>query len=226
MSVNLDSKTVSGFGEEWSRFDQTGMPESELREHFERYFSVFPWDCLPDNAVGFDLGCGSGRWAKVMLQKVGKLHCIDASEHALEVARRNLADSPNAVLHLASVDAIPLADNSMDFGYSLGVLHHVPDTGSGIRSCVAKLKPSAPFLVYLYYSFDNRPFWFRLIWRISDVVRRGICALPFGLKKVVTDLIAAFVYFPLATVASLSFCPIKHLSSSNLFVGSKINFPK
>jgi len=203
MQTNVDIKTVEGFGEEWSRFDQTEMPETELNEQFERYFTVFPWNDLPENAVGFDLGCGSGRWAKVMAQRVGKIHCIDASEEALNVARTNLAEAKNVELHHASVAEIPLSDNSMDFGYSLGVLHHIPDTAQGIESCVRKLKPSAPFLIYLYYAFDNRPAWFRLIWKISDVVRRAICALPFGLKKIITDLIAVFVYFPLAKTAQL-----------------------
>jgi hypothetical protein len=91
----------------------------------------------------------------------------------------------------------------MDFGYSLGVLHHIPDTAEGIRSCVNKIKPGAPFLVYLYYAFDNRPAWFRAIWKISDIFRRGISALPFGLKKLVTDLIAVLVYLPLAKTAAV-----------------------
>ncbi|HEY0458686.1 MAG TPA: class I SAM-dependent methyltransferase [Pyrinomonadaceae bacterium] len=203
MSVNIDIKTVEGFGEEWSRFDQTGMSDAELNEQFERYFAVFPFEHLPAAAEGFDLGCGSGRWAKVMAGRVGRLHCIDASAEALAVAKKNLAGAGNAEFHHASVAEIPLADGSMDFGYSLGVLHHIPDTRQGIKSCVRKIKPGAPFLVYLYYAFDNRPAWFRLVWRISDLFRRAICALPFGLKKLVTDLIAVLVYFPLARTAGL-----------------------
>ena len=203
MQANVDVKTVEGFGEEWSRFDQTGMPETELNEQFDRYFAVFPFDSLPETAEGFDLGCGSGRWAKVMARKVGRLHCIDASAEALAVAKKNLAAAENVEFHNASVAEIPLPDDSMDFGYSLGVLHHIPDTAQGIRSCVRKIKPGAPFLVYLYYAFDNRPAWFRAVWKISDVVRRGIAALPFGLKKIATDLIAVTVYFPLARTAGL-----------------------
>ena len=67
------------------------------------------------------------------------------------------------------MDAIPLADSSADFGYSLGVLHHIPDTQKGIIECVRKFKPGAPLLLYLYYAFDNRPWWFRILWRISDL---------------------------------------------------------
>jgi ubiquinone/menaquinone biosynthesis C-methylase UbiE len=203
MQANVDLKTVEGFGEEWSRFDQTGMPENELNEQFARYFAVFPFESLPENAAGFDLGCGSGRWAKVMAGKVGHLHCIDASAEALAVAKKNLAQAANVEFHHATVAEIPLADDSMDFGYSLGVLHHIPDTAEGIRSCVRKIKRGAPFLVYLYYAFDNRPAWFRAVWKISEVFRRSISALPFGLKKTVTDLIAALVYFPLAKAAAL-----------------------
>jgi len=203
MQTNVDLKTVEGFGEEWSRFDQTGMSETELAEQFERYFAVFPFESLPAGAEGFDLGCGSGRWAKLMAERVGRLHCIDASAEALAVAKKNLSLAGNVEFHNASVAEIPLDDDSMDFGYSLGVLHHIPDTAEGIRSCVRKIKPGAPFLVYLYYAFDNRPAWFRGIWKFSEIFRRSISAMPFGLKKVVTDLIAVGVYFPLAKTASL-----------------------
>jgi SAM-dependent methyltransferase len=107
------------------------------------------------------------------------------------------------VFHHAGVDRIPLADSSMDFGYSLGVLHHVPDTAAGIRACVAKLKPGAPFLLYLYYALENKPFWFRFLWRCADAVRRIIARLPSFVKTRVTDVIAAMVYFPLARLARL-----------------------
>lgn len=60
---NIDPATVAGFGEEWDSFDQVALAESEWHALFDRYFAIFPWDRLPENAEGFDLGCGSGRWA-------------------------------------------------------------------------------------------------------------------------------------------------------------------
>jgi ubiquinone/menaquinone biosynthesis C-methylase UbiE len=203
MSSNIDLVTVEDFGKEWSRFDQSTVETEELRAQFARYFNVFPWAQLPENAVGFDMGCGSGRWALLAAERVGSLHCIDASEAALEVARRNLAGVDNVEFHRASVDSLPLEDDSMDFGYSLGVLHHIPDTGQALASCVQKLKGGAPFLVYLYYAFDNRPFWYRTIWKASDMFRRGISRLPFGIKRLTTDIIAAGVYFPASKLSGL-----------------------
>jgi SAM-dependent methyltransferase len=202
---NLDPATVDGFGVEWQRFDHSGRPSAELDAIFADYFSLFRWELLPDGAEGFDVGCGSGRWAARVAPnpKVGKLHCIDASPSALEVARRNVASFSNCELHLASVDALPLADGSQDFGYSLGVLHHVPDTRAGLAACVRKLKPGAPFLVYLYYSLDNRAAYYRAVWRASDAARRSIAALPERARTVVSDVIAATVYWPLARTARL-----------------------
>lgn len=198
---NLDKKTVDGFGDEWSRFDQSGASEEDLSSMFEQYFHVFPWAQLPPDARGFDLGCGSGRWAQFVAARVGELHCIDASKDALDVAERRLAHRTNCRFHHASVDAIPLDDASMDFGYSLGVLHHVPDTLEGIRSCVAKLKPGAPFLLYLYYAFDNRPAWFRALWKVSDVGRHVISRMPHGPRYGASQVLAAGVYLPLARTA-------------------------
>lgn len=200
-SENLDRAVVEAFGAEWSRFDQSGVPADELEKTFGDYFSIFPWAQMPEHAVGFDLGCGSGRWAQFVAPRVSELHCIDASESAIAVARRKLRDHDNCRFHLASVDCLPLSDASMDFGYALGVLHHVPDTAGAIRACVEKLRPGAPLLLYLYYAFDNRPAWFKALWALSDGLRRVISIMPGRVKYAATQSCAALVYWPLARLA-------------------------
>jgi SAM-dependent methyltransferase len=200
---NIDQRVVDGFGEEWSRFDQADVDEKELRRGFDEYFAIFPWDRLPADAVGFDVGCGSGRWARFVAPRVGRLHCIDASRAALDVARRNLAAFHNCVFSQASVDQLPLADGSAQFGYSLGVLHHVPDTAAGIRACARKLEKGAPLLLYLYYRFDNRPRWYAGIWRISEMPRRFISRLSARPRAAVCAVIALVVYWPLARLSRL-----------------------
>ena len=200
---NVDQKTVQGFGAEWARFDQRSLSDDELQRYFDAYFSIFPWEALPPNAVGLDVGCGSGRWAARVAPRVGKLHCVDASAEALAVAQQNLSSRGNVEFHLASVQAMPLPDESLDFAYSLGVLHHVPDTAAALKASVAKVKRGAPFLVYLYYRFDNRPAWYQSLWRLSDSGRRIISHLPRPLKHAVADVVAVGVYLPLAKTAKL-----------------------
>jgi SAM-dependent methyltransferase len=214
---NVDPQTVASFGDEWAKHDQSSIDPEELAANFERYFSIFPWTSLQSGAVGFDMGCGSGRWARFVAPKVGTLNCIDPAAAALAVAQRNLAGLPNIHFHHATSEAAPLAPASQDFGYSLGVLHHIPNTEAALADCTRLLKPGAPFLVYLYYRFDNRPWWFRAIWRSSEILRAAISALPPTPKSLATDGLALFVYWPLARFAAVVErlgLPVRHLPLS------------
>lgn len=202
---NVDTAVAAGFGHEWSTFQQSETefsPEDRLAI-FNSYFDIFPWDRLPANSVGMDVGCGSGRWSTMVAPRVGHLHLLDASADALAVAKQNLADAPNVSFHHASVGNLPIADRSLDFAFSLGVLHHVPDTRAAIHEVARKLKPGAPFLIYLYYALDNRPAWYRALWKFSNLFRVVISRMPEQLRLWISQIIAFTVYWPLARFAAL-----------------------
>jgi SAM-dependent methyltransferase len=201
---NQDESVVEAFGEEWSRFDQSGISDGETQRLFDCYFRRFPWDRLPKDAVGADFGCGSGRWARLVAGRVGRLVCLDASVAALEVAKRNLRGFSNVEFHASTIDSASIAPQSLDFGYSLGVLHHIPDTQQALNSCVQRLRPGAPFLCYLYFRFDNRPWWYRALWRMTEPMRFIVSRSPARLRHALADLLALLVYWPVAAVAKLA----------------------
>lgn len=203
---NLDLKVARGFGREWSTFrqDKTNLPQEQRTKIFDSYFRIFPWHLLPaGGGVGIDVGCGTGRWSMNVAPLVEHLHLLDASPEALAVAKENLSLARNVSFHARSVAEIPLPPNSLDFAYSLGVLHHVPDTQAAIEVIADKLKPGAPFLIYLYYAFDNRPPWYRLLWRVADLGRIVVSRLPHPVRLVVSQTVAALIYWPLARTAGL-----------------------
>ena len=194
---NLDKDTVKSFSDQWVRYDQSGMENKEALKIFKNYFSIFPWSKLPKSAEGFDMGCGSGRWAQFIAPRVKHLNCVEPSE-AIEVARRNLREFDNVSFIQKTTETCNLEHNSQDFGYSLGVLHHIPDTETAIKDCSALLKSGAPFLLYLYYNFENKPSWFRLAWKLSDALRRFISKLSSPHKKIICNTIAYCIYLPLS----------------------------
>ena len=202
---NIDPDVAAGFGHEWSIFQQSesDLSPADREAIFRSYFHIFPWNELPPDPVGIDIGCGSGRWSVMVAPKVGHLHLLDASADALAVARQNLAGAANISFHLASVGNIPFHDNCLDFAFSLGVLHHVPDTAAAIRAIATKLKPGAPFLLYLYYAMDNRPRWYRAIWRFSNICRVTISRFPPTVRLIISQIIAVVIYWPLARFAAL-----------------------
>ena len=200
---NKESQVINDFGDEWGQYNQNELKDSELKDLFNNYFKIFPFELINKNSIGFDMGCGSGRWAQLMAPKVKTLNCIEPSKKALEVAKKNLKKQKNCQYFNESVFSNSIKDNSQDFGYCLGVLHHTSDTQEGLNSCVKKLKKDAPFLLYLYYRFDNKPLWYQIIWKISNFFRIFISKMPFKIKLYITKLIALTIYWPLAKTSSL-----------------------
>lgn len=201
MKKNLDEATVKGFGEEWQRFDQTELEDNEKLEIFENYFKIFPWNSLPaTGGIGMDVGCGSGRWASVVAPRVEKLYLLDASQNALAVAQKRLKNT-NIEFICKPINENMFAENALDFAYSLGVLHHLPDTARAISAINKILKPGAPFLIFLYYKFDNKPWFFKLLWQMSEGLRYVISRLPFFLRSFICETIACTIYWPLARIA-------------------------
>ncbi len=200
--TNKDIKVIEEFGDEWIKFDysSSSIDTKKLKENFDQYFRIFPWNLLSKDAVGFDMGGGTGRWAQFVAPKVKKLNFIEPSD-AINVAKNNLSNNKNIFFHKETSEENSLEPNSQDFGYSLGVLHHIPDTQKALQDCTKLLKSGAPILLYLYYNFENKPLWFKLIWKLSDYIRKFISLLPKPIKHFLSSLIAIFVYFPLSRLA-------------------------
>ena len=200
---NVDWDVVTDFGTEWEEFQFDSYDLDILKETWNQYFDIFPWEDIPENAEGFDMGCGSGRWAQFVISKVGRLNCIDPSS-AIHVAESNLNKYDNAFFFKETVDECSLENESQDFGYSLGVLHHIPDTQKAIKDCAIKLKKGAPFLLYLYYDFEDKPALFKFIWKLTNLLRlKVISKLPPKTKKVICGFIAISIYFPFAKFSKL-----------------------
>ena len=198
---NIDNDVVRSFGEEWNYYKQNSS--DNLNPAFKQYFDIFPDEFLNSQNIGFDMGCGSGRWAKFIAPKVKILNCIDPSKKALKVAKQNLENFSNCIFECASTNSNSIKKESQDFGYCLGVLHHIPEPQIGLNSCVSKLKKGSPFLIYLYYKFDNRPKWYFMIWYLTVFPRKLISLLPFRIKLLISKLIALFIYLPFAYIGKL-----------------------
>jgi Methyltransferase domain. len=45
---------------------------------------------LPQGGVAADLGCGAGRFCKVLLNKASKVYCVDINDYAINMAKKIL----------------------------------------------------------------------------------------------------------------------------------------
>jgi SAM-dependent methyltransferase len=197
---NIDRNTVHSFGEEWKAFHQ--FDDAEIRKIGDTYFDIVTPEMLGPGKIAADFGCGTGRWTKYIHKKVGAVAAIDPSE-AIFVAGQLLKDAGNIHLYKASIDNLPFPDDYFDFGFSLGVLHHIPDTPKAMNACVRKVKPGGHFLVYLYYNLDNRGILYKSLFFLSNLVRKIVSSMPGGLKKFCCNGMAVFFYMPFVLFSRL-----------------------
>jgi|CXWL01.1.fsa_nt_gi SAM-dependent methyltransferase len=197
---NIDDSVVESFGEEWKKFHT--FSDEELKELGDKYFDIVTDKIVDKSAYCIDIGCGTGRWSKYLSDRAGFIEAIDPSD-AIIVADKLLKDIENIRLTKASTDNIPFADESFDFGMSVGVLHHIPDTQKALSDCVQKIKKGGFFYVYLYYALDNRGRFFKILFSFVNFLRRVISSLPHRLKKFFCDVIAVTLYMPIVLLGRL-----------------------
>ena len=203
--MNLDDKVVRDFGEEWEKFNFLSQEDlHSLKNQFEKYIGPIPKEILTSyELVAADFGAGTGRWSYFLKDFCRKLYVLEPSEKAFYVSQKRFHQESKVILLNESVEQNSIPDNSLDLAISLGVLHHIPDTQSAIASVCMKIKPGGFFLGYLYYALENKPIFYRVIWRLSDLLRKSISRFPKKLKFVLAELIAITLYFPLARLSKL-----------------------
>lgn len=201
LGENIDQKTVTSFGEEWKEFH--AFDDTDIKKWGDMYFDVVTPGMLGTDKTGIDFGCGSGRWSKYICKRLSGVAAVDPSE-AIIAASEVLKGESNVHLYKASIDKLPFEDDSFDFGFSLGVLHHIPDTAKALTDCVKMIKPGGHFLVYLYYSLDNKGPIFKTIFHASNLLRRGISRLPQKPKSAVCAFLAVTVYLPFVTMSRIA----------------------
>ena len=190
---NIDETTVKSFGEEWKAFHN--FDDKELNRIGDEYFDIVTPAMSGADKIAADFGCGTGRWTKYFANRVGAIAAIDPSD-AIFTAGKVLEKTENTYLYKASIDNLPFPDDYFDFGFSLGVLHHIPDTKMAMNACIKKIKPGGYFLVYLYYNFDNRGKLFKFIYWLSNLIRLVVSKMPGTLKRFICNVLAVILYMP------------------------------
>ncbi len=179
------------FGAEWQTYPEV-LPEH--RKEFDDYFDVVDIAALAGKRT-CDVGCGIGRWSYFLRHTARELVLVDFSE-AIFVARRNLADCPNAVFFMGDLTALPFRSDCCDLLFCIGVLHHLE---SNALSEVRGLRRFAPqLLIYLYSALDNRPLHYRLLLPMVSALRLVLARVEGpAARQILTELCMWTIYMPL-----------------------------
>jgi len=135
-------ETKERFGYEWTYF-----PEYECK-NFEAFIEPLPKGFM-QGKLGLDVGCGAGRHAYQASRLGAEILAVDLSQ-AVDSAYQNNCN--NRQVHVVQTDVyhLPFRQQTFDFIYSLGVLHHLPHPEKGYRGLIPLLKTGGAFFVWLY----------------------------------------------------------------------------
>lgn len=142
--VSSEAYTAS-FGYQWNRFDV--VQEEEDAATFAAKAGV-----RPEKLTGcqvLDVGCGGGRYCRVLAPHASFVMGVDHSR-AVEKARAVTAGRRNVQFLQADLNALPLREASFDFVFSIGVLHHGPDTKAGFNAISRLVRPGGRLSVWVY----------------------------------------------------------------------------
>lgn len=113
-----------------------------------------------------DLGAGPGTWTRLFAEAgTGLSIWHDNSTAFLDLARKHLADLPNAALVLADLAALPYKEHSFDLCFCRLALYHSPDEIQTVREVARVLRPGGVFAIETHT-------WKRVVRRV-----------PFSWKK-------------------------------------------
>jgi SAM-dependent methyltransferase len=111
-----------------------------------------------------DAGCGGGRYSFVAGSAGADVISVDISS-AVNKAAQLCASLPNVHVLQANLMKLPLPEQSFDRIFSIGVLHHTPDTRAAFDALVPLLKPGGRISIWLYPKWDGLRETMNSFWR-------------------------------------------------------------
>jgi len=142
---------AESFGDEWHRFRTVQLDSANRTRESEVGFAL-KTGLGSDDVRGrlvIDIGVGAGRYAEVMARWGAEVVGIDLTR-AVDAAAENLRGQPMVHLVQGDIFALPFRAETFDIGYSIGVLHHTPDTAAAFRHVAALVKRGGQLAVYVY----------------------------------------------------------------------------
>ena len=163
---------TESIGFQWNRFARTQLDSaSGTTRSRDTFVQKTGWSLndLRGKRV-LDAGCGMGRFAEVCADAGAEVHAVDLST-AVEAAFRNLGHRPNIRVYQADIMNLPFPEESFDFIYSIGVLHHTPSTKAAFLNLPALLKSGGAIAIWVY----SRKL--RLLWG-GEILRKLTLSMP------------------------------------------------
>jgi len=128
--------------------------------HGDRPFEkIFPYDKYSDSAKVLEIGCGMGTMAMNSALAGACVTAVDLNPTSIEQTKKRFEFSGlEADIRIEDANCLSFDDDSFDYVYSWGVLHHSPNLGKSISEMFRVCRPGGGFGIMLY---NRNSLWHR-----------------------------------------------------------------
>jgi len=201
---SLQARTISDFGDQWSKYtDNEGWYGSiDLFDDIIR--PLLSTKDLKNTYVA-EIGSGTGRIVSMLLNAgVNHIYAIEPSPGAFAALKKNIEKTGGAkkITALNAAGDRWVAEQKLDYVFSIGVLHHVPDPKPAVETAYTALRRGGHFFIWLYGYEGNE-----LYLKIIEPFRKVTARLPHFLLRFLVELmyVALIVYENLSKYFRLPF---------------------
>ena len=194
-------KTSLHYGDGWMKSD----PAEQIKPwHYNEMVKLFDFP-KGLTGIGFEGGCGHGKDTiqLALANPDSTIIAVDLSEGAyVTAARLRHHGIKNVRVIRCDLAKVPLKDKVIDWTYSFGVLHHMPDPEKGIGEISRISKPGSSILTYLYTDLREKP----ILWLLHApifIIRRFTLCLSIANLWRFCKMIAPFIFIALTLPARL-----------------------
>jgi SAM-dependent methyltransferase len=179
---------ASSFGKQWNWFQEIQIDSRNgTRRSEQALFETTGWtEADWRGRLVLDAGVGAGRFAEVVMKHGGEIVGIDLTT-AVDAAYANIGERAQVHLIQADIFAMPFRERTFDLAYSIGVLHHTPDTRAAFDRVAATVKPGGGLAVYVYHGYGPGR-------RFADLIRTVTTRLPLRAMFVLSALAVPLYY--------------------------------
>lgn len=197
----IDKATQKSFTYGWHKFASKEVDKAWFKDSFA-YIDLVPSGIFSKNCkLGLDVGCGSGSDMLNIAKRYGcRIIGIDTAD-SLAVTQRSINRISGLTVCQANAYDLPFRNDTFDFAYSFGVLHHLPDPEKAFRLIIDKIKKGGYIVVYVYEDFSQRHRLDMILLRAANLLRLFTTRLPPGALYAFCVMLAPMV---------LGFCSVPY----------------
>lgn len=181
MVSELGNRTIGDFGEQWSKYtDNSGFYGSD-----QLFGDIVSPLIEPQELAGktvAEIGSGSGRIIGMLCRTgVAKAYAVEPSA-AYEVLVAN-TEPERARVECLNVPGEQLPELGLDYVFSVGVIHHIPEPNATVAAAFRALKSGGKCFFWLYGKEGNETYLAlieplrKLTVRMPHALLAGLCHL-------------------------------------------------